>query len=145
MTRKTPPVTKGQYVLVQLLSHLAIEDGTDDSVDWSRWHDPSFRTGQCAFPRRPALILDVSLMDDCRGSFLVSLLPLLHHPGQLDSDEAKRFIRLGRKRGAPHERTIIPSPEWSMSNVYHYVPPCAFRMRIEPEQVSSIQSTVSFQ
>jgi hypothetical protein len=111
VTRTTPPVTKGQYVLVQLLPHLTIEDGTDDSVDWSRWHDPSFRTGQWAFPRRPALILDLSLMDDRRGAFLISLLPLLHHPGQMNSDEAKRFIRLGRKPGASHERTIVPSPE----------------------------------
>jgi hypothetical protein len=146
VTKETPPVAKGQYVLVQLLPHLTIEDGTDDSVDWSRWHDPSFKTGQWAFPRRPALILDVSPMSDRRGAFLVSLLPLLHHPGQLNSDEAKRFICLERGPGPHHERVIVPSPEWTMSNVYHSASPHTFRIWVERDQVSSTstQSTVSF-
>jgi len=142
--RETPPVTKGQYVLVQLLPHLTIEDGTDDSVDWSRWHDPSLTIGQWAFPRRPALILDVTPMSDRRGAFLVSLLPLLHHPGKLYLDEEKRFILLGRRPTPPHERVIVPSPEWSTSNIYHSAPPRAFRVWLEPDQVSSIQSPVSF-
>jgi hypothetical protein len=138
-----PPVTKGQYVLVQILPHLTIE-GTpegrgNDSGDRSRWHDPSLVTGQWRFPQRPALVLHVESVANSRGAYLVSLLPLLHHPSELTTEQVQYFISLGRESDAVCERAIIPSPEWLVDSVYH-APPDTFRVLIEPDQVSIVRS-----
>jgi hypothetical protein len=131
-----PPVAKGQYVLVQILPRLTIE-GTpsgrgNDSVDRSRWHDPSLAAGRWVLPHRPALVLQVAKL--C-GNHVVSLLPLRYHPGQLTMEQARRFICLGRKSDAVHERYIISSPAWMVDSVYH-TQPDSFRVAIEPDQVS---------
>jgi hypothetical protein len=135
-TEAESPVAKGQYVLVQILPHLTIE-GTpsgrgNDSVDRSRWHDPSLTTGRWVLPHRPALVLQVAKL---RGKYMVSLLPLLHHPGELTVEQARHFICLGRESGAVHERTIIPSPAWMADSIYH-TQPDSFRVAIEPDGVS---------
>jgi hypothetical protein len=138
VTSNEPPCAKGHYVLVQLLPHLTIEGRSDISLDKSLWHDPSLTIGQWRFPQRPALVLNVEPVTSSEGGFILSLLPLVHKPGELTTEETKRFVRLAREPGAEHERVVVPSTEWTLNSIYHAPPPRAFRVQTEFHQVSSV-------
>ncbi|TFK72321.1 kinase-like protein [Pluteus cervinus] len=65
-----PPVSMGDYVLVQIIPRLTLEGQDDD--DTSRWHDPTFSDPHWQFPARPALIRGVSPgKGDLKGLFIL--------------------------------------------------------------------------
>ncbi|TFK72316.1 kinase-like protein [Pluteus cervinus] len=137
-----PPVSKGDYVLVQITPHLTIE-GRDNDGDTSRWHDPTFSQPHWQFPARPALVLAITPgEDDLTGLFIVSVLPLVYRPGAtLSEEEKKRLVHVGRVGRTPAvevdgndhpERRVIPTPRWNAESIYHSVPPRAFKVVVHP-------------
>ncbi|TFK72337.1 kinase-like protein [Pluteus cervinus] len=139
-----PPVSKGDYVLVQITPHLAIE-GRDNDGDTSRWHDPTFSRPRWQFPARPALVLAITPGEvELAGLFILSVLPLVYRPGAtLSEGEKKRFVHVGRVGQTPAvgvggeehlERRVIPTPRWNAESIYHSAPPRALKVVVHPSE-----------
>ncbi|TFK72322.1 kinase-like protein [Pluteus cervinus] len=133
-----PPVSKGDYILVQVIPRLTIEGRDDD--DTSRWHDPTFSQPHWQFPARPALVLGASPGKyDLAGLFILSILPLVHRPGVLlNEEEKRRFVRVRHAsvatadEGDYRDQVVAPTPDWPAEFVYHSAPPRALRVVIHP-------------
>ncbi|KAH8113340.1 kinase-like domain-containing protein [Phellopilus nigrolimitatus] len=146
----TPPVKKGDYVLVKLSARPTLEydegwsaDSNAES-DNSYWCSPSLSRVEWRFPWRPALVLDVHAGHAYTRLFL---LPLMRRPAGLDSIAPPRrsaFVpvkagKLSTNSGAGTDGVeIVPTPAWPLDNTYHYHQSDVFKVLVSTDRTRSV-------
>jgi hypothetical protein len=121
------PVEIGQLVYVQLLPRLTIEGYTARAVDPSYWHDPSLSGEAWQMSMIPAVVLQITQVDD-GARHVIKVVSLMR--GSPSVDRIQNAVPLPVK-----DMSIPPDTLPLLEDVYCYAFPRVNTFVCNPDQV----------